>query len=136
MCCLYFFFLMIRRPPRSTRTDTLFPYTTLFRSFTVILRHTERRVWAPLPLPERLDAALHPDYRAAMATLDGVVARLIDARRRTPRERDDLLTALIAAHDGRKGGGRMLRDEVVSMIAAGQEGRASGGDGRGQYVEV
>src|SRR3546814_15358647 len=30
---LYFFvFLMIRRPPRSTRTDTLFPYPTLFRS--------------------------------------------------------------------------------------------------------
>src|SRR3546814_13921123 len=27
-----FFFVMIRRPPRSTRTDTLFPYTTLFRS--------------------------------------------------------------------------------------------------------
>src|SRR3546814_2635485 len=27
-----FLFLMIRRPPRSTRTDTLFPYTTLFRS--------------------------------------------------------------------------------------------------------
>src|SRR3546814_6756699 len=34
------FFLMIRRPPRSTRTDTLFPYTTLFRSRsrTVIFR--------------------------------------------------------------------------------------------------
>src|SRR3546814_14989981 len=41
-CCIWsvvefifvfvFFFLMIRRPPRSTRTDTLFPYTTLFRS--------------------------------------------------------------------------------------------------------
>src|SRR3546814_15063122 len=30
--CLTFFFLMIRRPPRATRTDTLFPYTTLFRS--------------------------------------------------------------------------------------------------------
>src|SRR3546814_3441330 len=29
-CCV--FFVMIRRPPRSTRTDTLFPYTTLFRS--------------------------------------------------------------------------------------------------------
>src|SRR3546814_12438177 len=29
---LCLFFLMIRRPPRSTRTDTLFPYTTLFRS--------------------------------------------------------------------------------------------------------
>src|SRR3546814_13417436 len=30
--CLCLFFLMIRRPPRSTRPDTLFPYTTLFRS--------------------------------------------------------------------------------------------------------
>src|SRR3546814_2062060 len=32
MSLCFFFFLMIRRPPRSTRTDTLFPYTTLFRS--------------------------------------------------------------------------------------------------------
>src|SRR3546814_1838880 len=32
MMFVFFFFLMIRRPPRSTRTDTLFPYTTLFRS--------------------------------------------------------------------------------------------------------
>src|SRR3546814_14458986 len=32
---LFFVFLMIRRPPRSTRTDTLFPYTTLFRSVLV-----------------------------------------------------------------------------------------------------
>src|SRR3546814_16670753 len=32
ICYQFFFFLMIRRPPRSTRTDTLFPYTTLFRS--------------------------------------------------------------------------------------------------------
>src|SRR3546814_14691209 len=32
LCFNFVFFLMIRRPPRSTRTDTLFPYTTLFRS--------------------------------------------------------------------------------------------------------
>src|SRR3546814_9453761 len=32
MSIVCFFLLMIRRPPRSTRTDTLFPYTTLFRS--------------------------------------------------------------------------------------------------------
>src|SRR3546814_18075975 len=37
--CLFFFFLMIRRPPRSTRTDTLFPYTTLFRTGGVGRRH-------------------------------------------------------------------------------------------------
>src|SRR3546814_7450510 len=32
---VFIFFLRIRRPPRSTRTDTLFPYTTLFRSLLV-----------------------------------------------------------------------------------------------------
>src|SRR3546814_4858932 len=37
-----FFFLMSRRPPRSTRTDTLFPYTTLFRSGTAAF--SKRRV--------------------------------------------------------------------------------------------
>src|SRR3546814_17943594 len=35
---VFFVFLIIRRPPRSTRTDTLFPYTTLFRS----RRHRQR----------------------------------------------------------------------------------------------
>src|SRR3546814_19584179 len=35
---------MIRRPPRSTRTDTLFPYTTLFRSVAIALVHST--VWA------------------------------------------------------------------------------------------
>src|SRR3546814_19302161 len=49
--CVYFrhcslmpillFFLMIRRPPRSTRTDTLFPYTTLFRSCVANQRPSE-----------------------------------------------------------------------------------------------
>src|SRR3546814_14567845 len=40
------FFLMIRRPPRSTRTDTLFPYTTLFRSSLLVAaegRHSPTR---------------------------------------------------------------------------------------------
>src|SRR3546814_7735821 len=32
-CFVSVFFLMLRLPPRSTRTDTLFPYTTLFRSY-------------------------------------------------------------------------------------------------------
>src|SRR3546814_7411397 len=36
MTWLFFFFLMIRLPPRSTRTDTLFPFTTLFRSIVTI----------------------------------------------------------------------------------------------------
>src|SRR3546814_18502071 len=36
------FFLMRRRPPRSTRTDTLFPYTTLFRSSELRTRSSSR----------------------------------------------------------------------------------------------
>src|SRR3546814_15517509 len=47
---LYFFFLMIRRPPRSTRTDTLFPYTTLFRSPESPSRNW-RTTWLPPTLP-------------------------------------------------------------------------------------
>src|SRR3546814_3823422 len=38
-----FFFLMRRRPPRSTRTDTLFPYTTLFRSHEDLRRDGDLR---------------------------------------------------------------------------------------------
>src|SRR3546814_19626139 len=38
-----FFFLIIRRPPISTRTDTLFPYTTLFRSLHCILHALQHR---------------------------------------------------------------------------------------------
>src|SRR3546814_16497288 len=46
------FFLMLRRPPRSTRTDTLFPYTTLFRSLArVEVRSLLRRTaWVGIEL--------------------------------------------------------------------------------------
>src|SRR3546814_15647161 len=50
----YLFFLMIRRPPRSTRTDTLFPYTTLFRS------QRRRAVLAPLERAPRLRSGMRP----------------------------------------------------------------------------
>src|SRR3546814_13897975 len=44
---MFVFFLMIRRPPRSTRTDTLFPYTTLFRSPTLDRTGTPPRAGTP-----------------------------------------------------------------------------------------
>src|SRR3546814_19437344 len=43
LLCPCLFFLMIRRPPRSTRTDTLFPATTLFRSPACVARKRMRR---------------------------------------------------------------------------------------------
>src|SRR3546814_16792631 len=53
------FFLMIRPPPRSTRTDTLFPYTTLFRS--------------RLPQPSDVDR-LHGRDRHRHVLVDGAAA--------------------------------------------------------------
>src|SRR3546814_6477016 len=59
---------MIRRPPRSTRTDTLFPYTTLFRSertteeSSVVQREGGREVRRPVTLYS-LDAILAVGYR-------------------------------------------------------------------------
>src|SRR3546814_6939326 len=49
----FFFFLMIRRPPRSTRTDTLFPYTTLFRSVRPVSTISNASTsYMPLPVYE------------------------------------------------------------------------------------
>src|SRR3546814_20331345 len=66
---MYFFFLRILRPPRSTRTDTLFPYTTLFRS---------REVAGQGDFGDlRLDVHLH---RHHVQALDHVADRLPRAR--------------------------------------------------------
>src|SRR3546814_12952887 len=48
---------MIRRPPRSTRTDTLFPYTTLFRS----VCHIDMRLLALHQCADEDDEIDHPD---------------------------------------------------------------------------
>src|SRR3546814_17808150 len=67
---------MIRRPPRSTRTDTLFPYTTLFRSLTVTVevhgrsRHVapNKVEWHELTVARRLELQL-PMVRMATAAV-------------------------------------------------------------------
>src|SRR3546814_20277897 len=65
MYCSLFFFLMIRRPPRPTRTDTLFPYTTLFRS----MRDPNRRQTVISLMADVSDEAATQSYaKAAMYT--------------------------------------------------------------------
>src|SRR3546814_15280095 len=46
---------MIRRPPRSTRTDTLFPYTTLFRSGVAAAQHQQPGIASRVAPEERLE---------------------------------------------------------------------------------
>src|SRR3546814_10916617 len=64
---------MIRRPPRSTRTDTLFPYTTLFRSAIDNLAHiwcAEMPVTSPSGQPlNRNDIGLRPKSKKVRASL-------------------------------------------------------------------
>src|SRR3546814_15739456 len=57
---LLFFFLMIRRPPRSTRTDTLFPYTTLFRSLALLAALAWPAAHARDATPQPAPAATQP----------------------------------------------------------------------------
>src|SRR3546814_10562786 len=74
------FFLMIRRPPRSTRTDTLFPYTTLFRSVGRVQRDElkERRGLLADLDPLTLDILRHLRLGQADAVLhvDGIDVRI------------------------------------------------------------
>src|SRR3546814_10582895 len=74
---------MIRRPPRSTRTDTLFPYTTLFRSN----RH-----------PVRLDEGVQHEGGAGFPLAPAAVAAVHDERRRRHAVAD--FAAVAAAFDG------------------------------------
>src|SRR3546814_20207632 len=62
MLCVLIFFLMIRRPPRSTRTDTLFPYTTLFRSSIKTLKIDNGYP----PLNDELDLRFRDTWRVAL----------------------------------------------------------------------
>src|SRR3546814_4343561 len=57
---VFFFFLMIRQPPRSTRTVTLFPYTTLFRS---ILSECRRNVFENAGGVDAFDALINRTER-------------------------------------------------------------------------
>src|SRR3546814_1074213 len=65
---------MIRRPPRSTRTDTLFPYTTLFRSTIIVLRAVKQMI-APVrdQIAARRCAKADRIGHAVIANRDAVV---------------------------------------------------------------
>src|SRR3546814_19157820 len=131
------FMLMIRRPQSSTRTDTLFPYTTLFRSGQQIAQviGTARPLHrAPAPVPDRAKA--HADAGAARYRPDD------------PREGDGPIGAAVAAEawaevdhlyriaarigKARDEAGRVAPLILVSLPATRSEGRRVGNAGRGR----
>src|SRR3546814_2519433 len=76
MVSTLFFFLMILRPPRSTRTDTLFPYTTLFRSLDEFRASLD--AWL-----DANEAALTPPHGGGHGTLEANMAHLDEVKRLT-----------------------------------------------------
>src|SRR3546814_18569907 len=110
---------MIRRPPRSTRTDTLFPYTTLFRSVSATASSlTSRASYAPF-------AVFHADPEG---NPEGGGDRLPPAhaarRHGPPGKRRHLLLAAARLSGA---------DEARADRTGGEIGRASGREGVRQY---
>src|SRR3546814_12967028 len=86
-----FFFLMILRPPRSTRTDTLFPYTTLFRSRRAgYLRGRPRRLQSRSGTLRRLHADVQHVRPAG-----GLLTAALDGRRPRSEEHTSELQSLM-----------------------------------------
>src|SRR3546814_2932510 len=86
---LFFFFLMIRRPPRSTRTDTLFPYTTLFRSVVADVHRVD--LLARVDLRALLALGLEDRQRALVeGAEDRVVDHHVAARDRSEEHTSEL----------------------------------------------
>src|SRR3546814_3571386 len=88
---------MIRRPPRSTRTDTLFPYTTLFRSASQLfipnqtkgMRH-ERATEDACPKKSRRSRRQHHDFSADRRRAHGGRLRRLHRRFRSEEHTSEL----------------------------------------------
>src|SRR3546814_6640997 len=75
---VYFFFFMIRPPPRSTRTDTLFPYTTLFRS--LFHNKFKDKIASGDPITDPLCSGNNNGTCSQQITVDEAVTRGLELR--------------------------------------------------------
>src|SRR5215813_3691387 len=79
LCCPFFFFLMIRRPPRST----LFPYTTLFRSF----RRENRGRREPVTAGDKSATERSEEHTSELQSRPQLVCRLLLEKKKHPGRR-------------------------------------------------
>src|SRR3546814_11411408 len=109
------FFLMIRRPPRSTRTDTLFPYTTLFRSAVDDLGAVEAEVFGVAA--HEADGIGRPGQVLVLAALYGVEVGVADAQHLG--DGPEVLAELLARPDegvGHQIGRASCRERVCQYV--------------------
>ncbi|MEX0786183.1 MAG: cytochrome P450 [Dehalococcoidia bacterium] len=103
--------------------------TDAVRDSVVVLReHVAYRAFHVFTLPERVPTARNRRFHRALSTVDGIVYRMIDERRRDASEANDLLSTLLAARDEETGEGmtdKQLRDEVITVFLAGHETTAN-----------
>src|SRR5256885_9940638 len=105
---LIFFFLMIRRPPRST----LFPYTTLFRSakdlFEMYTRYADRKKWKvevlgadPSDKGEFNEVSFmrSEEHTSELQSPCNLVCRLLLEKKKTTMEMDSVLIVYVCIHD-------------------------------------
>src|SRR3546814_10523460 len=120
---LHFFFLMIRRPPRSTRTDTLLPYTTLFRS----RRAQRRRLVAGADMSAAATApSLAPSFWNDFEEARNAVETIVDVAQDEPEERP---TCIVLTGQSGMGKSSILREDQRS-IAETFPDPADGGEAR------
>src|SRR3546814_6851560 len=107
-----FVFLIIRRPPRSTRTDTLFPYTTLFRSEAELVLGEDIAVHL-LALHRRADEAAVGAERPAV--IDAAVGKGVAGLRRA--DAHPAMRANVQRYVDLTAGGARYDDLVVAKVA-------------------
>src|SRR3546814_8406284 len=107
-----FVFLIIRRPPRSTRTDTLFPYTTLFRSEAELVLGEDIAVHL-LALHRRADEAAVGAERPAV--IDAAVGKGVAGLRRA--DAHPAMRANVQRYADLTAGGARYDDLIVAKVA-------------------
>lgn len=109
-------------------TDVSREADTVGRAVAQVLRLTRDRIYRTVPVPLAIPTPSNRRFREALATLDDIVFRMIEERRRAERRPNDLLTMLLEARDEQTGQGlsdRELRDEAMTIFLAGHETTAN-----------
>lgn len=98
--------------------------SALFKSFNILLRISEGKLWAPVPLPLWVPTPGHFAYRRAVATLDRFVNSMVAERLADKNPPDDLFQAILTSELSRGKPAlfrKSIRDQVISVLVASHE---------------